>query len=499
MSRRETTIMNRVMSTRLPRRSFLTAMGAGVAHSLLRPLRAEADGIIPQRLLMIHRPCGTWPDDFLPGKTQPTGRDYPITPILKSFEALRHKMVVYRGVDGPPNNTQNGDRHGAGLIGQVTGRLAVQPATATPEDRADSNSKSITAETPSFDQYILQNGIPGVQPVTGGARSIHLSGNTRSGPGQHFACLAAISYAGTSQPKFGEPRPMKNFVNILGNAMVGGGGAVDPAIIARYLKQKKSVLDFVRRDLDRVRTQIPSSQKVKLDSHLEGIRLLETKISSTPPPVTAGCSRPTLAAEPVTTLTGREKDEVIHATVSANNLAIIRAAFACDLTRVATFSFADGNNDLHPKSYVTNPTFLIDGNHHDGVSHGGKQNRDSQIAKKETDIFYGDLTARALLDMDKVQEGPSGQTLLDNTLTLYFSECSYGDDHEMIDLCSLLFGGKFLRLNVGNYLNYAPKIYQNDVWTSVLNAWGKPTEQFGDPRFCKGSGPAAAKGLIIGT
>ena len=101
--------------------------------------------------------------------------------------------------------------------------------------------------------------------------------------------------------------------------------------------------------------------------------------------------------------------------------------------------------------------------------------------------------------MDKIPEGAPGQTLLDNTLTYYFSECSYGDDHEMIDLCSLLFGGKFLKLNVGNYLNYAPKIYQNDVWTSILNAWKHPIEQFGDPMYCKGSGPGAAKGLIVGT
>ncbi len=53
---------------------------------------------------MIHRPCGTWPDDFLPPKDSPAGTGYPITPILKSFEALRHKMVVFRGVDGLPNN-----------------------------------------------------------------------------------------------------------------------------------------------------------------------------------------------------------------------------------------------------------------------------------------------------------------------------------------------------------------------------------------------------------
>ena len=493
--------MSRYISTpRFRRRAFLGGLGAGVAHTFLRPLIAEAQGNVPQRLFVIHRPCGTWPDDFLPAKTVASGTNWPVTPILQPFEALRNKMVLFRGVDGPPNNTENGDRHGAGLISQITGRLPVQPASASASDRSDMNSKTITAATPSFDQFVLGQNIPGIQPAGGGVKSIHLSGNTRSGPNAHFACLSVVSYGGTSQPKFGEPRPAKNYANILGSAMVGGPGTtVDPAILERQVAQKKSVLDFVRGDLNRLKTQIPGSQNVKLDQHLEGIRVLEGKIRATPPAVTAGCSKPPQDMEPATTKTGREKDEVIHWTVSKNNLAIIRAAFQCDLTRVASFSFADGNNDLHPINYVPNPTFKISGNHHDGVSHGGKSNRDSQIAKKETDIFYGQLTAQVLKDMDMVPEGPPGQTLLDNTLTYYFSECSYGDDHEMIDLCTLFFGGKFLKLNVGNYINYAPKIYMNDVWTSILNAWGVQTNQFGDPKYNKSSGPAAAKGLIIGT
>jgi hypothetical protein len=206
-----------------------------------------------------------------------------------------------------------------------------------------------------------------------------------------------------------------------------------------------------------------------------------------------------LVSDPSTSLTGREKDEVIHKSVCDNNLAIIRAAFQCDLTRVASFTFADGNNDLHPINYVPSPQFHITGNHHDGISHGGKENPDAQMGKKQTDMFYCDRTAKVLMDMDQIPEGASGQTLLDNTLTYYFSECSYGDDHEMIDLCSLFFGGKFLNLNVGNYLVYQPKIYMNDVWTSILNAWGKPMDQFGDPMYCKGRGPGAAKGLIVGT
>ena len=143
-------------------------MGAGVAHMFLRPLVAEAQGIIPQRLLMIHRPCGTWPDDFLPPKGAPAGTGYPITPILKSFEALRHKMVVFRGVDGPPNNTQNGDRHGAGLIGQITGRLRGAAAQRLAgRSRRHATARPSPPARPASISSSWQNGIAGVQPAAG--------------------------------------------------------------------------------------------------------------------------------------------------------------------------------------------------------------------------------------------------------------------------------------------------------------------------------------------
>ena len=51
---------------------------------------------------------------------------------------------------------------------------------------------------------------------------------------------------------------MKNFTNILGSAMVGGRACRSiPAIIERQLTQKKSVLDFVRTDLGRLKAHDP--------------------------------------------------------------------------------------------------------------------------------------------------------------------------------------------------------------------------------------------------
>jgi hypothetical protein len=38
----------------------------------------------------------------------------------------------------------------------------------------------------------------------------------------------------------------------------------------------------------------------------------------------------------------------------------------------------------------------------------------------------------------------------------------------------------------------------NDVWTTVLNAWGLPVDRYSDPKWCRSAGAQSAKGLIAG-
>jgi hypothetical protein len=479
---------------RVGRRGLLTGIGAGVAQMFWRPLIAQAQGVAPQRFLLVHRPCGSWPKQFFP--TGPAGSDYALTPLLESFAGLREKMLVAKGVSCPRTDDQNGDRHGMGMMTMLAGTDVVMPPGTSRDDREDTNSKAITAGSPTIDQYALAK----VRALQGTRfPSIQLAGTARSGQNQSFTCLTTISYGGPSKPLFGEARSQTAFNNILGAVMVGGGRPVDPAIIARQQAQGKSVLDFVLGDLKRLKTQIPAAQNPKLDEHVGAIRLLEQRITSEPPPLLAGCIKPTLVPEPKRSGKGVSDDEAAHIAISTNMLAIIRCAFQCDVTRVASFTFADGNNGMRPKSYVPGASFSIEGEHHGDVSHGG-DGADAVKGKVETDKLYGDLTAAALLEMDKVPEGdPAAKTtLLDNTLTFYFSECSIGDEHSTNDMPSLLFGGKFLNLNVGNYVTNPSPIYQNDVWTTLLNAWGVPLERYGDPKWCKGAGPQAAKGIIRG-
>jgi hypothetical protein len=70
----------------------------------------------------------------------------------------------------------------------------------------------------------------------------------------------------------------------------------------------------------------------------------------------------------------------------------------------------------------------------------------------------------------------SGGSLLDNTLVVFWNECSVGNSHDWKDMPVLLFGGKFLKLNGGRFFDFGAKAggagrYMSDVWTQVSKSW----------------------------
>jgi hypothetical protein len=349
-------------------------------------------------------------------------------------------------------------------------------------DQANNHYITVRQGTKSIDQQLLDVAPDLTKPLVAGGqgptfKSIQLVGSATSMPNQGFTCLRVLSYAGKDQPLFGEGRSQTAFNNIFGSAMMPG---VDPIVFARQQAQKRSVLDFVIDDIQRLQAIVPVSQRPKFDAQLTSIRALEARISDTPP--TGGILKPTLVAEPTTGHNGANANEARHEMLIKNQLEIIRTAFASDLTRVATISYADGNNVLRPIAFVPSPTFSQTGDGH-GVSHAGK-GADAITAKGQVVAMYTRLTAELLTNMAKTTEGTD--TLLDNTLGMYFSECRDGDIHERRRNPCMLFGGKFLGLKTGQFLVMNPARYANDIWASVLTAWGVPTTVYGDPNYGKG-------------
>src|SRR6516165_8493899 len=110
------------------RRSFLAGLGATSLGIMLRPLLAYAQaGVTPQRLLIIHRPCGTSVGTSNDARWWPSGgkTGWTASPLLSSFTdgkiaSLQNQMVVVQGLSCPRNMNWNGDKHGSGFLGMMT-------------------------------------------------------------------------------------------------------------------------------------------------------------------------------------------------------------------------------------------------------------------------------------------------------------------------------------------------------------------------------------------
>ncbi len=421
-------------------------------------LRAEAQTAGPQRLLIIHRPCGTVPALWFP--TTGGVKDWGMTPLLTPFADLRNEMVVLKGIDLPRDDNWPGDKHGAGMLAVVCPPRAVKDGWAIipGNTEVDSDGKFFTGADPSVDQELLKN-VASLQgpPIA----SLQLGASLASMKGSGPECLRAISYAGFNQALWPESRPETVFSNVFANLVLNG----DTSAAERSKAKNKSILDFVTGDLTSLRARVPSSQLPKLDAHLAAIRSLEGQFSSGP---SAGCSKPTLGA-----ISGTG-DDSRHIQVAQQQTQIIQAAFQCDLTRVISLTYSYGNSEITSNAFPGGTG---------GTGHHEASHEPNETILANTEKFYAETTAQLLRNMKATREGTG--TMLDNTLVVYFNECCLGDEHTIPDNPVLLFGGKSLGLNGGSYLQYTGRTFA-DLWVETFRRVGYNKPVHGDPFWNRG-------------
>lgn len=453
--------MNRtIFAKSVARRTVLAGVGAGVLGALLRPLQAQESGMFAKRLLIVHRPCGTVLDKFFPATGD--ARNWELPPILSSFASLKSEMVILNGVTCPRDIGWPADQHAAGLITMMCGKKFVQiPGTNA---AGDPNAKNIVAPDKTIDQYLLGAVADlGGRPIPSIQSTAYLPSSTG------LPSFKVMSYKGNNLPLF----PTADAARLFKDIFIGDNAGLAPEEIARKLQQNKSVLDRVHADAARLQGLIPASQKPKLDAHLSAIQGLEASLQNTGTPGKE-CQAPTLAGLP-TAPAGVTKDEAQHIKLAENQLNIINTAFQCDLTRVATFTFAHGNSDL--RFQKIDSTIPKAENGHHSVSH----DLTAPTAQERIDKIYADQLAAALGRMKMVQEGNG--TMLDNTLVVFFNECAHGNEHTIDNMPILMLGGKNLGLQTGQHLQFGGR-YMNDVWAAVCGAYGIEPK-FGDAAFAK--------------
>jgi hypothetical protein len=293
--------------------------------------------------------------------------------------------------------------------------------------------------------------------------------------------------------------PATTYAELFGSFMPGG---MMPDVAAiRTLKLKKSVLDYSQRQLDRLYQLAPSAERVKIDVHAQVIRQLEAQLSQqirdaemggggggdcTVPPM----PDPALIGKTGEGVTGTSpdynnptssmEDASVHEAVGKAHAAILRAAFECDIIRVATFQWSPGTNHVSFKGLDPGSPNTIYMHHPlshrvgaDTFYNGPRPGTNAYIwdAMVNANRWYFQRTAEILADFlrpDPQDMNGAGGSLLDRTLVAMVTEVAEAA-HTRQGHGAFFFGGRTLGMQGGQFRSVSGS--HNQVWSTVAQAF----------------------------
>jgi hypothetical protein len=198
----------------------------------------------------------------------------------------------------------------------------------------------------------------------------------------------------------------------------------------------------------------------KMDQYLTAVRELEKRVDAMSQ--TAVKPPPGVQAPPMF------EDFEQHLDLMFDMIAL---ALQTDSTRIFTFIMShEGGNRPYPMIGIS------DG-HHELSHHANDPVKLAKIAK--IDLFHAKKMAEFLARLKNIQE--ADQTVLDNSMILFGSGLSDGNQHLPVNLPIVLCGKGGGTLTPGRHIS-APggSAPLNNLFLSMLDRIGAPTERFGD-------------------
>jgi len=429
------------MKSRLNRRTFL--QGAGVALGLpwLEGMAETTPGPSPVRMAMLYMPNGVNVGAWAPeGK----GRDFRLSPTLAPLERVKDKVVVVS------NLWNEASKGGDGHYVKEAAILTCTTIKKTPgADLANGVSVDQVAARKSGQETPLASLELGVTPVAIGVDAV--VGYTRV-YGSH------IAWSTPTTPLAREINPRSVYERLFRAASEPQGNAA---------RMDALLLDRVLGDAKRLRTQVGTADRLRIDEYLSVMRGLEERVERS-----SDTSRKTWKARaPIdgkAAPTDRPGDHQEHVRLM---LDMIATAFQTDTTRVATFMFGNA---------VSNVSFRflegVSAGHHD-VSHH-QNDADKLEQYKLISRWHVEQYAYLLEKLKGMKEGES--TVLDNSMVLFASALSDGNKHDPHRLPVVVTGGGGGRIETGQHLVYAEDSPLSNLYVSMLDAFGAPVERFAD-------------------
>jgi hypothetical protein len=228
---------------------------------------------------------------------------------------------------------------------------------------------------------------------------------------------------------------------------------------AKRDRYRKSILDLVADDAKQLQGRLGTTDRRKVDEYLTAVREIERRIARVE--VKADVA-PDFAVPK-----GIPDDYREHVRLMGD---IMVLAFQTDLTRIATFMYA---NEGSGKSY----SFIgVPEGHHDLSHHGNDPKKHEKIQKINT--FHMEQFAYVIGRLKSIKEGDS--SILDRSMIVYGSGLGDGNRHNHDDLPVLLVGKGNGTIKTGRHVKYSNHTPLNNLFLSMLDRMGAPTESLGD-------------------
>ncbi|MBK7857720.1 MAG: DUF1552 domain-containing protein [Archangiaceae bacterium] len=401
------------------RRTLLKALAVAPVLGARRAL-AGPEWARPRNLVVVYHPNGLEPG-WKPAMTN-GALTFPST--LQALQPFASRcLAVYGLVNGVRNEVA---AHAQGMTSLWTGAVI-------PKDDAYST-------WPSIDQLaapVLSTGSP--------LASLELGVQSQAGFGAgDNQSVMIYGGAGKLQP---EDDPSAAFRRAFGAA---GSDA------SRVRAERKSVIDYVRQDIARVRSGYGTAEQFKLDAHLEGLRQLEQRLDALAG-LTCNATAPSQLGAGA--LGATENFD----TLATAQVDLLSTALRCGLTRVASLQLSNSISDRRITG--VNPSLGVHATMHAGT----------RADKVLINRYFAGVVARLLQKLDSTKFS-DGHSLLDETLVVWGTEMAIGN-HLKDPVPFIVAGGDpamgYFKQN--QLLELASPSRTTRLLLSVLEACGVPS------------------------
>jgi hypothetical protein len=434
----------------ISRRTVLKGSGVTLALPFLEAMVPAATALaataaVPKpRFVGCFVPHGMAPGYWVPSTEGPLAAELPFN--WKPLEPFRDRTVILSGLHSrsaePPPGATGADHWVAAAF-----LCADKPKkTAGADVRAGKTIDQIIAEKIGRD-----NLMPSMQ------LAVEDPGANSSNCGEGYSCTYTntISWSTPSQPL-----PMELNPQVVFERMFGDGSTADQRTARR--KRDESILDSLTGTLSRLRKDVGSDDRNRLDEYTEDVREIERRLQIA---MKASATAPTDMGVPV----GVPQTFDEHIKLQFDLLTL---AFKADITRVGTLLFA---RDLTGRTYPESEAPTI--GFHGGSHHGEDPKRIGELSK--INQYHVKMLAHLIEKLSTTRDGAG--TLLDQSLVLYGSNMGNSNQHVHYDVPHVLIGGLNGKLQGGRHIAYPTKtVPTGNLLLSLMDMYDIHQDSIGD-------------------